>query len=113
MKYSTLKVNAEYAAPIIGFMPASEVERIVSEMSNVCVCFTLNSVDAPLFSGVRTYANAETWRNADVLNRFFMLVTVDAEPETFEPRDLFEYAASVTSRADPGGADDKTNGESA
>lgn len=92
MRYSTLKVNEKYAAPIVGFVPASEVERIMSEMSNVCVCFTLNSVDAPLFSGVRTYANAEMWRNADVLNRFFMLATVDAEPEIFEPQDLFEYA---------------------
>lgn len=92
MRYSLLRVDPDSSMPIMGFMPAAEVERLISELSDVCVCFTLNAVDAPLFSGVRTYANAHKWREADNLNRFYVLTTVDAEPEIFEPRDLFEWA---------------------
>lgn len=58
-----------------------------------CACFELNAVDAPILRGVKSYDRAMAWRNADLLNRYFVLFTLDAEPEVSPPRDLFEWAA--------------------
>lgn len=79
---------------------------------NVYACFEFNGCGAPILRAIKTYALAMDWRDADLMNRYLVGFTLDADPEIIPPRDLFEYAASVTSRADPGGADDKTNGES-
>lgn len=92
MKYSLLKVNPESEEPIMGIMPASEVEHIIVKMRDVCACFELNGVDAPILRGVKSYGRAMAWRNADLLNRYFVIFTLDAEPEVSPPRDLFEWA---------------------
>lgn len=61
-------------------------------MTDVCVCFELNTVHAPLLRGVKSYARAMQWSDEDMLNRYFVLCAVDSEPEVKPPRDLFEWA---------------------
>lgn len=62
----------------------------------VYVCFELNSVDAPILRGVRTYAHAMLWRDADLANRFIVGCAVDVEAEVIPPRDLFEWAQQAS-----------------
>lgn len=78
---------------MIGIIPASEVEHIIAKMRDVCACFELNGLDAPILRGVKSYARALDWRNADLANRYFVCFALDAEPEVSPPRDLFEWSA--------------------
>ena len=59
----------------------------------IFACFELNAVDAPILRGLKTFARAMDWRDADLANRFMVGFTVDREPEVRPPRDLFEWAA--------------------
>lgn len=60
---------------------------------NVYACFELNGVDTPILRGAKSYGLALAWRNADLMNRYFVCFTLDTEPEVLPPRDLFEWAA--------------------
>jgi hypothetical protein len=59
---------------------------------DIFACFEFNEVDAPILRGLKTYGKAMKWRDADLLNRYFVGFYVDAEPEVVPPRDLFEWA---------------------
>jgi hypothetical protein len=59
---------------------------------DVFACFELCEVDTPVLLAVKSFDNAVAWRDADLLNRYYVCFALDAEPEVAPARDLFEWA---------------------
>lgn len=60
---------------------------------DVFACFELNFVDAPILRGLKTYAKAIAWRDANLSDRFIVGFCVDRDPEVVLPENLFQWAA--------------------
>lgn len=65
----------------------------------VAVCFEVNGVDTPILRGVKTYGRAMAWRNQDYAQRYFVLYTVDHDPDI--PREPASMAALRARQAQP------------
>lgn len=65
-------------------------------IQDVYACFETCWIDTPTLRGIKTYAKALTWRDADMLNRFIIGFPLDSDPEVIPPQDLFEYARRST-----------------
>lgn len=66
------------------------------ECADVYACFELNDYDAPVLRAIKSFDRAMTWRDQDLLNRYYVAFALDAEQIEFPPRDLFEWARQNT-----------------
>lgn len=98
MEQAGFRSRLRYTALEVSYLAHTRADTTLSIWSvmvvgmNVYACFELNGVDAPILRGIKSYSLALDWRNADLLNRYFVCFALDAEPEVSPPRDLFEWA---------------------